>query len=287
MPTIVLKSHAKLNLYLRVRARRPDGYHDIETVFERISLCDTVSLSTVKGRSVRLRCNQPGVPLDESNLCVRAALALREACGIAAGCDIRLTKRIPMGAGMGGGSSNGAAVLAGLCRLWRVKPSPAKLMRLAAGLGSDVPFFMTGARFALAGGRGERLRPVEGPVLHHVILMPPVHSSTREIYAGWDAARALTSPAADATILLSALAKRDPAALCAGLRNDLERVAGKKYPAIIRAREMLSREPGCAGCLMTGSGAAVFGVFTSRTAADMCARRLRDGRVRVFRAETE
>lgn len=286
MPTIVLKSHAKLNLYLRVSARRPDGYHDIETVFERISLCDTVGLSTVKGPAIRLRCNQPGVPLDESNLCVRAALALREACGITAGCDIRLTKRIPMGAGMGGGSSNGAAVLTGLCRLWRVKLSPVKLMRIAAGLGSDVPFFMTGARFALARGRGEKLRPLHGPALHHVILMPPVHSSTREIYAGWDTARALTSPAADATILLSALTKREPAAICAGLRNDLERVAGKKYPAIIRARETLAGAPGCAGCLMTGSGAAVFGIFTSITAADTCARRLRDGRVRVFRAET-
>jgi 4-diphosphocytidyl-2-C-methyl-D-erythritol kinase len=291
LPTITVPSYAKLNLFLRVEGVRPDGYHDITTVFERISLHDTVSVSSAKDGCIRLRCSDPSIPADERNLCWRAAQALKGRCKVAAGCSIRLTKRIPAGSGMGGGSSNAAATLLALCRLWRIRPSSRALQQIAAGLGSDVPFFLTGASFALGRGRGERLRIFPGgPRLYHVIIVPPVHVSTPEIYARWDVESSrraeLTSPAGGATMIFSALKKRDLRALGGALGNDLERVAGKAYPAVREVKKRLSQEQDVAGALMTGSGSAVFGVFPSRKAAMSCCRRRVPAGSRVFYAET-
>ena len=292
MPTLVCASHAKLNLSLRVLRRRPDGYHDISSVFERISLCDTVRLCAVPGPSIRFRCASPSVPSGGGNLCVKAALALqRFAPG--KGCSITLTKRIPVGSGMGGGSSNAAAVLTGLARLWRLKITEKELLETAAGIGSDVPFFVSGCRFGLVTGRGERIKPFtgRGPTLYHVILMPCVSVATKGIYDAWDRGnktppRRLTTPGTDATIILQALKNRDLRALCGGLRNDLESVTGSVYPGIRDAIKQLSQEPEVAGVSMTGSGAAVFGVFGSKRAQVSCARRLHRGDFRVFCAET-
>lgn len=290
MPTVIVPSYAKLNLFLRVAGVRPDGYHEIETVFERVSLADTITLSSAKDSSIRIRCRTPGIPRDERNLCYRAAEALRAQCGINAGCEIGLVKRIPAGSGMGGGSSNAAATLGGLCRLWRLRISRRRLMGIAAGIGSDVPFFCLDARFALGTGRGEKVKAVAVRTrpLYHVILVPPVHVPTKEIYARWDSSRRaeLTTFPADATMIFSALRRRDLRALSEALSNDLERVTGKAYPGINCAKEQLSQEPGVAGVLMTGSGSAVFGIFESKNAAVACARRLSRGAARVFFAET-
>jgi 4-diphosphocytidyl-2-C-methyl-D-erythritol kinase len=301
LPTIIVPSYAKLNLFLRVAGLRPDGYHEIETVFERISLCDTITFSSTKESSIRIHCRAPGIPRDERNLCYKAAQALKDRFKVARGCEIRLTKRVPAGSGMGGGSSNAAATLAGLCRLWRLRCSTRGLAQIAASIGSDVAFFVYDTEFARGSGRGERIRPFagRGPILHHVILVPPVHVSTKEIYEKWDmcapgpsgrpgtaSVRRLTTSSRDATIITRALKKQDLDALCGALSNDLERVTENAYPAIRDAKQLLSRQPGARGALMTGSGAAVFGIFESKQTAAACCRRLSGGNSRVFYART-
>lgn len=244
----------KVNLYLRIVRRRPDCYHELETVFQSVGGGDT--LRGAAAETLSLHCDEPGIPTDASNLVLKAALALRRRFPRAErGARLELTKRTPAGAGMGGGSVDGAAALVLLARLWELSPSAEELAELAAGLGSDVPFFLHGGT-ALARGRGEQLEPLPTTPLWLVLLKPPVHVSTPWAYRQWEAS-ACGGPTVEE--FTEALAAGEPRAVAAALRNDLEPGVLAGVPEIGAARDWLERQD-LLGVRMTGSGSVVFGI---------------------------
>ena len=173
---------AKLNLFLEVLGRRPDGYHEIETVMVAISLCDTLTFRDDPSGAIRLRCSDPALPVGADNLVIKAADRLREATGCRRGAEIDLTKVIPAQAGLAGGSSDAAATLAALDRLWDLRLAPERLDALAAEVGSDVPFF-NHVPAAVCRGRGERVEPVSLMQTYNFVLVcPPVGVSTADAY---------------------------------------------------------------------------------------------------------
>ncbi|MDD4980986.1 MAG: 4-(cytidine 5'-diphospho)-2-C-methyl-D-erythritol kinase [Candidatus Omnitrophica bacterium] len=290
-----LKSYAKLNLYLEVLKPRSDGYHDIKTVFEKIGLCDKIVLKARPDKKIKLTCNLPAVPKGQTNLAYRGAQLLRKALHIDQGVDIRIIKHIPVAAGLGGGSSNAASVLLGLNKLWGLALSKNKLARLAANIGSDVPFFIYDYPFAEGCGRGDKIRPlkaISGLRLWHILIVPKFGVSTPLIYKKWDKTleknkkAGLTRPGQDVKILTLALKARNSALLRESLFNSLEQVTVRLYPQIGRIREQLLRK-GVKSILMSGSGPAVFGICSSKKEALFLYRQLKkDGMVKVFATRT-
>ena len=231
---------AKLNLFLHVVGRRPDGYHLLQSVFRLIDRHDTLHLSPNQDGRIRRMQDVAGVP-EEQDLCIRAAKLLQAHTGTSQGVDIRLDKRLPMGGGLGGGSSDAATVLLALNRLWSLQLSRQELLSLGLQLGADVPFFLFG-RNAWAEGIGEQLQAVSLPPAWYVVLTPDAQVATAQIFASQELTRD-TNPA-------------KMAAFFKGYgRNDLEPVVCKQYPAVASALEWL-RQFGDAR--MSGSGASVF-----------------------------
>ncbi|MBI4432205.1 MAG: 4-(cytidine 5'-diphospho)-2-C-methyl-D-erythritol kinase [Candidatus Omnitrophica bacterium] len=268
---------AKINLFLKVGPRRPDGYHDIETLFERVSLCDQITLSPARS-GIRFSCDDPSLPGDERNLAWKAAALVQKRLGISKGISIHLKKRIPAAAGLGGGSSDAAAVLLGLNRLWRLRLSPNQLGRLALTLGSDVPFFVRGVSRAIGRGRGEKLCVISSPRLKIwlCLVKPPFEISTREAYEGLGPS-SLTPQKSDVKMLLHSIQKGDAKAVSALLTNSLEHSLNKRVTAISKIKKRLLEE-GALGSLLSGSGSTVFGVFRSRKEAEKAARVLKRNR---------
>jgi 4-diphosphocytidyl-2-C-methyl-D-erythritol kinase len=254
-PHSALECFPKVNLYLRIVRRREDGFHELETVFQSVGGGDTLAVAPAE--SVSLECSDPELPTDERNLVVRAARLLQERYPDAGrqGAALTLLKRTPMGAGMGGGSVDAAAALVLLSRLWGLSPTREEMARLAAALGSDVPFFLWGGT-ALARGRGEKLEPLPTAPLWLVLLRPPVSVSTPWAYRQWRP-EACEGPGVEAFI--HALHHGDPRKVAAALRNDLEPGVAAGVPQIAAARQWLL-EQGLPGARMTGSGSVVFGV---------------------------
>lgn len=252
-------------------SKRPDGYHDLETLFERVSLGDEIVLKK-KSSGVSLRVSSREVPADGTNLAVKAAELLRRAGGVKEGVEITLKKRIPVSAGLGGGSSNAATVLLGLNRLWRLRLSKAKLLGLAAKLGSDVPFFILETPLALGQGRGEILSPIKGfrRKLWHCLVKPPFGISTKEAYAGLFR-QGLTPKKTDVRMLLRALRTGDSELLAGLLTNSLELSINKRVRVISEIKKKLVLE-GAVASLMSGSGSTVFGLFSSKRDAHRAAR---------------
>jgi 4-diphosphocytidyl-2-C-methyl-D-erythritol kinase len=273
--SFTLRPPAKINLTLRVGPRRDDGFHDVQTVMQTIGLCDELTFAETR-RPLALSGARAGagaaVPLDRTNLIWRAADALWRFAGRAGdphGVRITLTKRIPVAAGLGGGSADAAATLAGLNRLWRLRLPTADLVRIAATLGSDVPFFLSGGT-ALGLGRGDDVFPLrELPRLGVVVIKPSFGVTTADAYRWLDDDRAAgTRPSAHAP---------DRAidagwALPLRLVNDLEPPVARRHPGIAEA-VLSCQQAGAKAAGMTGSGSAVFGVF-SVAAAPRAARRL-------------
>ena len=265
------RAPAKLNLGLHVLRTRPDGYHDLETAFVAVGWADT--LSVAPSDRLSLSCSDPALPTDGRNLVVRAARALADYAGIEARAALHLDKVVPYGAGLGGGSSDAATALRLLADLWTLDVSADSLAHVAAGLGSDVPFFLTGAP-ALATGRGERLAPLvraDGAPWRCpfwlVVAVPPVHVSTAEAY------RVVTPndngrPDIRAVVLSDDLDRwrRD-------LANDFEAPVVALYPAVGSARSALL-DAGAGYAALSGSGSAVFGAFESAALAHSAAERL-------------
>jgi len=244
---------AKLNLFLHVLGKRPDGYHSLQSVFTLIDRADTLRFRVREDGDVRRVSELAGVP-EAQDLTVRAALLLKEASGCQLGADIEVEKAIPMGAGLGGGSSDAATTLLALDRLWETGFGPEALAEIAAGLGADVPFFLFGGD-AWAEGTGDELRAIELPPRWYVVLTPPVEVPTREIFQ-----------APELTRNAEPLKMEDFSAL-AGVdrfRNDLQPVVIARYPQVRQHLDWLA-EHGQAR--MTGSGACVFAGFDSRDAA--------------------
>jgi 4-diphosphocytidyl-2-C-methyl-D-erythritol kinase len=256
-----LPSFAKINLNLRVLGRRPDGYHEIRTVFQTITLRDRLTFSALDEPHVELECDARDVPADDTNLVVRAAKLLGERFGIGRGARIRLEKTIPAGGGLGGGSSNAAVALVGLALLWEIETTRDELSTLGAALGADVPFFLTGGT-ALGEGRGTVVTPTDdAPRASLLVVAPRVKISTAEAYKALNAP-ALTKEFAPVNLLVSRTKSDFSDSFPWALANDFEPVIFHQHPEIARARDALL-EAGARGALLSGSGSSVFGVFES------------------------
>lgn len=244
---------AKLNLFLHVIGRRADGYHLLQTLFRFIDYGDTVHLRPRADGAV-VRLSGPAGVAPDADLTVRAARLLQDAAGVSQGVDIRVDKRLPLGGGLGGGSSDAATVLIALNRLWGVDWPRERLMALGLSLGADVPVFIFGET-AFAEGVGEILTPVALPPAWYVVLIPPVSVATAEIFAAPELTRntlPVTIPPFSADRFLRET------------RNDLEAVVVRRHPAVARCLEWLGRY---GEARMTGSGACVFAGFDTEQAA--------------------
>jgi 4-diphosphocytidyl-2-C-methyl-D-erythritol kinase len=294
---MIVHSYAKLNLYLKVLGRRKDNYHDLKTIFERISLSDKITLKKIPGKEIKVSSNLRSLPQDSSNLAYKAARALQQAYNVPAGAVIRITKRIPVGSGMGGGSSNAAATLLGLNKLWGINAGRDKLAGLAKKIGSDVPFFIYETPFALGEGRGERIKPIkalEKCKFRHIIVVPRINVSTPFIYRQWDrrflgknaSSVRLTMDRNNVKLLTSALKKNDLGLAGKNLFNSLEEAAIPLYAAIGRVKEKLTRL-GAPAVLMSGSGPTVFCLIASRKEGQRIRKQLGKNRsLQVFVADT-
>lgn len=276
-----LPAFAKINTCLCVLGRRADGYHELRTILQTVGLHDTLSLSLLRKPGVELECDDPALPTGRENLAWRAVAAARRALGMRAGVHVRLEKRIPVARGLGGGSSDAAAALLGVERLAGRALAPGERIRIAAELGSDVPFFLYGGR-ALGVGRGEEIYPLADAPKSCILLVSPsgIGVSTREAY-GWLRAPRLTASAGESKL-------RRFCALCWSgqgslLENDFEAPVYRRHPRLARIKRALLRH-GAAGAALAGSGSAVFGLFPSPAQARRAAYQFPDDQ--VFLTET-
>jgi len=269
---LVLYSFAKLNLYLKVLNKRKDGFHNLSTVFEKISLCDKIILKSRRDSLIKITCQDADVPLGRANLCYKSASLLRRRFQIKQGLDIKIIKRIPVGAGLGGGSANAASVLLGLNRLWQLNLSRKKLAEIAGEIGSDAAFFIYDSSFAQASGRGERIMPLkkaEKLKIWHVLVVPKLKVSTPFIFQKWDELSRkgeLTTVVSSAKLTTLALTKKGFPSLGKALFNSLQEVTIKCYPEVGEVIKALSGL-GAQAILMSGSGPAVFALCASRKEA--------------------
>jgi 4-diphosphocytidyl-2-C-methyl-D-erythritol kinase len=268
MPRAVrLSSYAKINLGLEVLGQRGDGYHELRTLFQTIDVHDDIVLRP-RPRRVSVSCAHPQVPTDGSNLAVRAAEDLRRYAGVTSGVDIALRKRIPVGGGLGGGSSNAAAVLMGLDRMWRLGLGPAGLHPLARRLGADVPYFLLGGT-ALGLARGDEVYPLRRQLRAWVVLVDPGLSvSTARVFARIDAS---LTPRENSTSIFHFVSRELEGVRAERLLvNDLEEAAMEEAPAlrprVERIRGVL-REQGARVAALSGSGSSFFGLFGDARAA--------------------
>lgn len=254
---MVLHAYAKINLGLRIIERRPDGFHAIETVFHRIALADELTLRPLDA-GIELSCTDASLPADGTNLCWKAVECLQKECGTRSGAAIRIDKRIPMGAGLGGGSSDAAAVLRHLPRLWGMNVSDSRLRELGASIGSDVPFFLQDSS-AYAEGRGEVLTPFALRLPYWILLVNPgIHVPTPWAYKEFS--KLLTAGRTVPKGTLFSQGTRSMAPLARALHNDFEDVVFPAFPAIGALKQELTRA-GADFALMSGSGSSVFGLF--------------------------
>lgn len=280
MVVLSLFAPAKLNLFLHVTGRRADGYHEIQTLFQLLDHGDRVDLSLRKDGEIRRIVGADAVAA-EMDLAVKAARLLKSVSGTAKGCEIGVVKRLPLGAGLGGGSSDAAAVLIGLNRIWELNFSQDRLAELGLELGADVPVFVAGCS-AWAEGVGERLFPVSAEGVWYLVATPACAVSTAEVFGS----PALTRNTAPLTIDRFTLADSDGAAptvswdaLWARTRNDCEPVARAMYPQVDEALGWLSR---FAEARMTGTGGSVFAPFPGRAEAERVLAQQRPDGLRAF-----
>ena len=273
-----IRAPAKINLSLRVVGKRADGYHLLDTIMVPVSLYDEIEIHQIRrsesGRSespalIQIRCSHPSVPLGQENIAYRAAELLMRKTKIRQPLVIRIRKKIPVGAGLGGGSTDAAAVLVGLNRMWKLRLSVRQLERLALQLGADVPFFIR-AKPARARGIGEKLRLLPNLRCRWLVLAyPGFPVATAWVFGNLPPKLTKVSVNTSIATLLEGLDKLDTL-----LINDLEQVTLRRYPEIVRVKSMLSLA-GAAGVLMSGSGSSAFGVFKTKRLAEQAFRRMR------------
>jgi len=266
---ISVRCPAKLNLFLEVLRKRPDGYHDLDTVMQAVDLFDDLLIEPHEGPELSLVCSEPSLPTDGRNLVLRAALALRERTGHRGGAGLALTKRIPMQAGLGGGSSDAAGALAGLNRAWGLGLSTDELRQVAATLGSDVAFFLYGGT-ARCTGRGDIVEPLPAPaVFHYVLACPSVGVSTADAYARLSPL--LTSPRASASMMAGMVTQGSVEGTGRCLFNRFEEAVFDARPELLDLKERLVHTPGVVGASLTGSGSAVFALCRPGEQGCVCA----------------
>jgi 4-diphosphocytidyl-2-C-methyl-D-erythritol kinase len=258
MEKVMMRAPAKINWTLDVIGKRPDGYHEIETVMQAIGLYDYITIKEGIGEGIAIKCTRPDVPTNPSNLAWKAAQLIKQKYKIANGLEIILEKNIPAAAGLAGGSTDGAAVLVGLNRLWGLGLNREELKVLGLSLGADVPFCILGGT-ALARGLGEILTPlcpVEG--IWIVLIKPSFGVSTREVYEALDIASVQRRPNTNA--MIRAIANRDIQGIGHTMANVMEEITLCMHPQITVIKSDILH-CGAIGCLMSGSGPAVYGIF--------------------------
>ena len=280
---IRLPAPAKLNLYLRVVGKRADGYHELETLFERVDLADELAFEPHPS-AIQLTCSDSSLSCGEDNLILKAARLLQQATRMSRGAVIHLTKRIPIAAGLGGGSSDAAAALIGLNAFWELQLTRQTLVQLGAQLGADVPFFLYDVPYAVGLGRGDVCQPITQAVhLAHVLVVPDERLSTPDIFQGsrFD----LTASKPSISIVQHALRNGSLGELASGLWNDLEPEAIRRCP-VIRTIQSALTSLGCPGTRVSGSGPSVFGLCHDAAHAQTVARQLSAGAPQSWRIET-
>lgn len=264
---MLIRAPAKVNLRLEILGKRDDGYHEILSLIQPVSLFDEVKISTMEGRKkITVRCSDPSVPSDDANIAFKAAELLMKRCGISLNVNIEIEKKIPIAAGLGGGSSDAAATISGLVELLKLDWSEVEKMEIASEIGADVPFFLLGSP-AIAKGRGELLEKVQWlPPLFYVLIYPGFGVSTRWAYSFIDLSSVNRTSSFNPEKAKN-LASLRPEML---LQNDLEGAVAARYPVINYMKDLLM-EAGARGASMTGSGSSVFGLFTSEIIARQAA----------------
>jgi 4-diphosphocytidyl-2-C-methyl-D-erythritol kinase len=251
------KAPAKINLTLDILGKRDDGYHEVEMVMTMVDLSDRLELETLDRDTIIISSPVGYIPLDEKNHAFQAAKLIKERYHVKQGVYIHIDKHIPVSAGLGGGSSDAAATLRGLNRLWGLNIPMEELQKIGAEIGSDVPFCVTGGT-AIATGRGERLEPIASPPPCWVILAKPAVSvSTAEIYRQFDVKTNREEP--KSRLCKQAIENKDFQAMCASLGNMLEQVTMRMYPEVARIKACMEKL-GADGVQMSGSGPTVFGL---------------------------
>jgi 4-diphosphocytidyl-2-C-methyl-D-erythritol kinase len=280
-----LSSFAKINWLLQILGKRADGYHEILTVLQTISLSDELTFHLRESSEVTLHCDDEAIPTDDSNLVVKAALALRERLPATPGVEITLRKTIPAKGGLGGASSNAAVTLLALNILWRASVKRDELIQIASRLGADVPFFLAGGR-CLATGTGTDVSELsDTPKQHLIVVTPNAAVSTANAYALLNAASLTSFESASMLSRSSAELVSTDRGLWP-VRNDFEAVIFEIEPEIGRVKVALL-EAGARGALLAGSGSSVFGVFENETARDCAVDNLRcEAGWKVFSCET-
>ena len=260
-----LKSPAKVNLRLEILRRREDGYHELRTILQKVSLYDTLSVSLKKERGISISTGHSSLPIGRENLAYRAAQMILKKSEYKGGLHIDIRKEIPLGAGLGGGSSNAATTLKALDQLLEIGLPTKELMKMGLGIGADVPFFfLDGA--AIAAGVGERLKKIELPDLSYILINPNFEVSTRWAYQNFILTKRHFH------FNLQGFVKT-PEGISRLLWNDLEGVVSHKYPQIEGMKKMLL-SAGALGALMTGSGPTVFGLFPGKREAEKAFKKL-------------
>ena len=273
MDKMELKALGKINLGLDVLGKRPDGYHDVRMVMQTIYLYDQITITKRKESGIGLSTNLFYLPVNENNLAYRAAKLLMDEFEIRSGVDIFLEKHIPVAAGMAGGSSNAAAVLYGINRMFDLGLSMEELMKRGVSLGADVPYcIMRGT--VLAEGIGEILTPLPPmPRCQIVVAKPPVSVSTKMVYEKIDSRRIVEHPDIDG--IIEGLKEGDVTKIASCMGNVLEQVTVEEYPVIDKIKKLMNKG-GAKGAMMSGSGPTVFGIFTEKSLAKKAALKIRE-----------
>ena len=258
--THTVLSPAKVNLFLKVVSKRPDGYHNIVSIVDIISVFDVIHIEEIPDDVIIIEDDKDILPKDAANTMYRAAVALKERFKINRGARVFVEKNIPIGSGLGGPSSNAATVLKELARIWKIKINEAELNDIGKGIGADVPLFLYG-NACIMRGIGNKISPVELPSLWYLIIYPNISISTRRVYEGLKIV--LTKKQNDIKLVAKFSGTREVSAI---LENDLERIGILLCPIIKTIKDRLI-ESGASGTLMSGSGSSVFGIFENEEGA--------------------
>lgn len=259
MEQIKLKSRAKINLSLDVIGKRSDGYHEVEMVMQQIDLYDYITINERNDSEIKIITNCEYIPKNSTNIAYKAADKLRSVASISKGVDIHIDKHIPVAAGLAGGSSNAAAVLKGLNKLWRLDLSDKELMDIGVTIGADIPFCILGG-IALAEGIGEKLTPIDSNIKNTWIVLakPPISVSTKEVYEGLNLSKIKNRP--NTTNLINSIKNGNLYSVSNNMGNVLETVTEEKYSIITEIKRKMM-EYNSLGSMMSGSGPTVFGIY--------------------------
>ena len=260
---MLVKSYAKINLYLKIGKRLKNNYHNIESLMLPIKLHDDISFEKIDDNSIIIESSNKGLE-NEDNLSYRAALLLKNKFDINSGIKINITKNIPLAAGLGGGSSNAAATLIALNKLWKLKLNQKKLLNLAMEIGSDVPFFISG-KSSIIIGIGNKIKPLKNKSLNVVLVNPGINISTAWAYKEFDKNKKkskINNKAKNIKELVKSMRKKDIKKISENIHNDFSRIVEKKHKIINDIKSDLKKN-GALSSMVSGSGPTVFGIFNS------------------------